>query len=70
MNLGARPTFGEADRALEVHLFDASGDWYGEVVFVEMIHRLRDTTRFQSVEALVEQLGRDAENARLALTQA
>jgi riboflavin kinase/FMN adenylyltransferase len=70
MNLGARPTFGEVGRALEVHLFDVSGDWYGEVVSVEMIRRLRDTTRFQSAEALVEQLGRDAENARLALTQA
>jgi riboflavin kinase/FMN adenylyltransferase len=70
MNLGGRPTFGEVGRALEVHLFDASGDWYGEGVAVEFIRRLRDTTRFQSVEALVEQLGRDAEHARLALTQA
>jgi riboflavin kinase/FMN adenylyltransferase len=70
MNLGGRPTFGEVGRALEVHLFDTSGDWYGEGVAVEFIRRLRDTTRFQSVEALVEQLGRDAEHARLALTQA
>lgn len=70
MNLGARPTFGEVGLALEVHLFDVAGDWYGEAVSVELIHRLRDTTRFQSVEALVAQLGRDAENARLALTQA
>lgn len=70
MNLGARPTFGEATRALEVHLFDVSGDWYGEIVSVELIRRLRDTTRFPSVDALAEQLGRDAENARVALTQA
>jgi len=70
MNLGPSPTFGEAGRALEVHLFDVAGDWYGEGVSVELIHRLRDTTRFQSVDALIEQLGRDAENARVALTQA
>jgi riboflavin kinase/FMN adenylyltransferase len=70
MNLGARPTFDEAGRGLEVHLFDVTGDWYGERVSIELIHRLRDTTRFHSAEALVEQLGRDAENARLALTQA
>ena len=70
MNLGARPTFGECDRALEVHLFDAHGDWYGEAVSVEVIRRLRDTTRFSSVDALVSQLGRDAADARLALTQA
>ena len=70
MNLGARPTFGEVGRVLEVHLFEATGDWYGEAVSVELIRRLRDTTRFQSVDALVEQLGRDANDARLALTQA
>ena len=70
MNLGARPTFGEPGRGLEVHLFDVTGDWYGEGVSVEFVRRLRDTTRFESVEALVEQLGRDAEHARLALTQA
>ena len=35
MNLGARPTFGEFERTLEVHLFDASGDWYGEAVSVD-----------------------------------
>jgi riboflavin kinase / FMN adenylyltransferase len=70
MNLGARPTFGEFDRMLEVHLFEASGDWYGESVGVELIGRLRDTVKFESIEALVAQLGRDAEAARLALTQA
>jgi riboflavin kinase / FMN adenylyltransferase len=70
MNLGSRPTFGEFDRTLEVHLFDASGDWYGEAVSVELIRRLRNTTRFTSVEALVAQLRADAAEARLALTQA
>ena len=70
MNLGPRPTFGDYELSLEVHLFDASGDWYGEQMSIEMIHRLRDTTRFSSVDALIEQLGRDAADARLALTQA
>lgn len=70
MNLGARPTFGEFDRTLEIHLFDVSGDWYGEAVSVEVIRRLRNTTRFADVNALVAQLGKDAEAARLALTQA
>jgi len=70
MNMGPRPTFGEFDRTLEVHLFDASGDWYGDSVSIELIRRLRDTTRFEGVDALVAQLGRDAVDARLALTQA
>lgn len=70
MNLGPRPTFGEFDSVLEVHLFGAAGDWYGESVCVELVSRLRDTVKFDSVEALVAQLGRDAESARIALTQA
>jgi riboflavin kinase/FMN adenylyltransferase len=70
MNLGPRPTFGDFDRTLEVHLFDTSGDWYGESVSVELVGRLRDTTKFDSVDALVSQLGRDADQARFALTQA
>ena len=70
MNLGGRPTFGELERTLEVHLFDVNGDWYGERVSVELIRRLRDTVRFSGVDALVAQLARDAEDARFALTQA
>jgi len=70
MNLGPRPTFGEFDRTLEVHLFDVSGDWYGETIAVELVRRLRDTIRFDGIDALVAQLGRDAADARLALTQA
>jgi riboflavin kinase/FMN adenylyltransferase len=70
MNLGGRPTFGELERVLEVHLFDATGDWYGLPVSVAFVRRLRDTARFDSLEALVAQLARDAESARLALTQA
>lgn len=70
MNLGSRPTFGEAERIPEIHLFDASGDWYGDAVWVEFCARLRDTVRFAGVKELTEQLSRDAESARVALTQA
>jgi riboflavin kinase/FMN adenylyltransferase len=70
MNLGGRPTFGDATRSLEVHLFGVGGDWYGESVSVEFIKRLRDVQRFDGIEALIAQLGRDAAEARLALTQA
>ncbi|MFI5228914.1 MAG: riboflavin biosynthesis protein RibF [Gemmatimonadales bacterium] len=70
MNLGGRPTFGEIDRTVEAHLFDTSGDWYGQIVSIEIIRRLRDTARFANLDALVTQLGRDANEARIALTQA
>jgi riboflavin kinase/FMN adenylyltransferase len=69
MNLGPRPTFGDATLSLEVHLFDVGGDWYDEHVRVEFVRRLRETLRFDSVEALVGQLRRDEAAARDALTQ-
>jgi riboflavin kinase/FMN adenylyltransferase len=68
MNLGPRPTFGDESIMLEVHLFDAAGDWYGKSVRVEFISRLRDTMKFSGPAELVAQLERDAEDARAALT--
>ncbi len=70
LNLGPRPTFGDATRSLEAHLFDAAGDWYGQPVRVDFVARLRETRRFDGVEALVAQLGRDAQQARAALADA
>jgi len=69
MNLGPRPTFDDPVLSLEVHLFDATGDWYGTPVRVEFVSRLRDTVRFDSVDALVAQLRADEHAARAALTQ-
>lgn len=68
MNLGGRPTFGDERRTLEAHLFDADGDFYGQQVEVAFVARLRGTHRFPDADALVAQLHRDAEAARLALT--
>ena len=68
MNLGPRPTFGDPTITLEVHLFDASGDWNGKTVRVEFVSRLRDTMKFSGPEALVAQLERDADEAKAALT--
>lgn len=68
MNFGARPTFGVDEVGLEAHLFDASRDWYGATVRVEFIAYLRDVRRFADVSALREQLSRDEQDARSALT--
>lgn len=68
MNLGPRPTFGESERVIEAHLFDAEGDWYGTTVRVDFLQRLRDTVRFDTPAALVAQLRRDEVAARRALT--
>lgn len=68
MNLGPRPTFGDGAVGLEVHLFEAAGDWYGQLVRVEFVARLRDTMTFGSADGLVAQLRIDADQARRALT--
>jgi riboflavin kinase/FMN adenylyltransferase len=69
MNLGPRPTFGDASLSVEVHLLDTSAELYGAWVKVEFVARLRDTMRFESAEALAVQLHADAERARRALTE-
>ena len=60
-------TFGIAERALEIHLFDFAGELYGDTVHVEWVRRLRDVQTFPSRDALVEQLARDARVARDSL---
>ena len=67
MNQGPRPTFQDGRRVLETHLFDFDGDLYGEWVRIEWVERLRDVTRFASVEELKQQLNRDQSRARAAL---
>ena len=67
MNLGPRPTFGDAEVVLEAHLFDADLDLYDARVRIDFVARLRDTQKFSDVDALVEQLHRDAKNARKVL---
>ena len=68
MNLGGRPTFGDERRTLEAHLFEADGNFYGDVVRVGFVARLRDVQRFSGAEALRQQLVEDERTARLALT--
>jgi riboflavin kinase/FMN adenylyltransferase len=68
MNLGPRPTFGDEAVSLEVHAFDATGDWYGSAVKVEFVAKLRDVMKFPGPDALVAQLHVDQKNAKAALT--
>lgn len=63
-NLGPLPTFGIEKPTLEVHLLDFDGDLYGQSVEVQFIQRLRDTVRFDSVEALQRQLQEDLNNCQ------
>jgi len=68
MNLGPRPTFGDTATSLEVHLFDTSGDLYGQYVRIDFVARLRETRKFASAKQLTKQLTHDEREARNALT--
>lgn len=63
LHLGPRPTFQGAAPSLEVHLLDFDGELYGTSVRVEFCERLRGVISFDSADALVEQIGRDIEDA-------
>ena len=64
-NVGVRPTVSNDDRvSVESHLLDYSGNLYGRQARVEFYSFLRGEVKFESFEALSEQIHRDAEAAR------
>lgn len=65
VNVGVRPTF-ESGRGvvIEAHLIDFDEDLYGRSIRISFVARLRGERRFDSAEALVEQMNRDVEDAR------
>ena len=66
-NVGVRPQFVTGRGELvEAFLIDWSGDLYGEQLEVSFLKRLRGEKRFASVEALVDQMSADVEQARAA----
>ncbi len=69
ISVGRRPTFYGADGALlvEAFLLEFTGDLYGEEARVSFVARLRDELAFDSVEALIEQMGRDVVSTRRSL---
>jgi riboflavin kinase/FMN adenylyltransferase len=64
-SVGLRPTVDNSGRwLLEVHLFDFSEDVYGHLIQVEFVQKLRDETRFDSVQELAAAIRSDADRAR------
>jgi riboflavin kinase/FMN adenylyltransferase len=66
-SLGTRPTVDGKGMLLEVHLFDFQGDLYGREIEVEFVAKLRDEAKFGELQQLVEQMHRDAAEARRIL---
>ncbi|MDX5320993.1 MAG: riboflavin biosynthesis protein RibF, partial [Bacteroidota bacterium] len=58
-NIGSQPTFSNRTHAFEVHIFDWTQELYGKPIEVIFKSRLRNEMRFDSVDALVNQLEKD-----------
>ena len=69
-SLGVRPMFGRNAPNLEVHLFDFNGDLYGQHLSVALVDFVRDEAKFDSVETLIDQIAKDADDARAILSGA
>jgi riboflavin kinase/FMN adenylyltransferase len=65
VNVGVRPTF-ETGRGvlIESYLIDQEADLYGQILRIAFIARLRGERRFDDVDSLVAQMGRDVEEAK------
>jgi riboflavin kinase / FMN adenylyltransferase len=65
VSIGVRPTFEtDGDSKVEAHLIGFDGDLYGHTVRLAFLARLRDEERFDSAEALIQQMHRDVEQVR------
>ena len=71
INIGVRPTFdGQGPHPhVEAHLLDYDGDLYGQVLWLDMIDRLRGEQRFPGIEALVTQIRHDIAQTRQILSR-
>lgn len=70
MNIGTNPTFNEGDdRFIEINFFDFDEDIYGQSIQIDMLNRLRDEQKFESIEALKLQLTKDKQSALRFIAQ-
>jgi riboflavin kinase/FMN adenylyltransferase len=67
-NLGTRPTVaGISKLHLEVHILNFSKDLYGQHVHITFLKKIRDEIKFNSIDALTEQIKKDIINAEIFL---
>lgn len=64
VSIGVRPQFAGEGELVEAYLLDFAGDLYGRRLKLDFLVKLRDEQRFESVAALVDQMGRDVAQVR------
>jgi riboflavin kinase/FMN adenylyltransferase len=69
MNIGFNPTVEGKEKTIEVHFFDFNQDLYERKIKVELLHHIRDEHKFDSVEALKEQLTKDKQTSLALITK-
>ena len=67
-NIGRRLTFGEKELTIEVLLMDYQDNLYGRELRIDIVERLRDEKRFNSVDELKRQIAADIEQGRAILS--
>lgn len=67
--VGTRPTVNSGPRNIETNILDFEGDLYGRRLRVDLVERLRPDEQFPTLEAMIEQLGRDEAKTRRVLAQ-
>jgi len=67
VNIGQCPTFGGGESTVEAYLVDYQGDLYGRELQIDIVARLRDEKKFDTVEELKEQVAEDVRQGRTIL---
>lgn len=63
MNIGYNPTVSGKEKSIEVNFFEFEGNLYGKNIQVDLLHRIRDEHKFNSVQELQEQLKKDKQTS-------
>ena len=64
MNIGMNPTVAGENETIEVHFFNFDENLYEQKLNIEVLHSLRDEKKFESIEALKQQLTKDAKQSK------
>lgn len=63
MNIGTRPTVDGTKQTIEINFFDFKQDLYGQKITISPLHRMRSEQKFESLDALKNQLEKDKKTA-------
>ena len=66
LSIGTRPTLNDVAEKIEVHIFDFDEAIYGEKLTVSVLKFLRYQEKYQTLDALINQLAIDKQNALAA----